>query len=228
MLLDEVSIWICSFQKNGNRGWKVWFYPFIVGLSGLPDRHADFGTHLYSYGDLCYQYTANTTQDYASCHWYPGSIPSVVYGVWGLLVIVPLSPVLGPWLGIKPWVTAYLQVLCARYHDHPLFSISLWEFLYTGRTERSRIIIGTTEWQPSNMYLWKKLFPYHRCIGFVWQAFGRHGVLMVVGNVVNCPTMCLTPDILYLPDWNNYGECCRSLMTRPWCSGVNLLRSRCS
>ena len=141
-------------------------------------------------------------------------IPSVVYGLWGILVIVPfISRYLGPWLGIK---TMGYSILAASFVLSimiiPFVLNILIEIFSSIPTELKEVTLslGATEWQTIKHVLVKKALPgIIAAFGFgLARAFGETmAVLMVVGNVVRLPKNIFDPGYT-LPALiaNNYGE----------------------
>ena len=141
-------------------------------------------------------------------------IPSVVYGLWGILVIVPfISRYLGPWLQVK---TMGYSILAASF----VLSIMIIPFVLNILIEIFRSIptelkeatlsLGATQWQTVKHVLIKKALPgIIAAFGFgLARAFGETmAVLMVVGNVVRLPESMFDPGYT-LPALiaNNYGE----------------------
>ncbi len=141
-------------------------------------------------------------------------IPSVVYGLWGILVIVPfISRYLGPWLGIQ---TMGYSILAASF----VLSIMIIPFVLNILIEIFRAIptelkeaalsLGATQWQTIKHVLLRKALPgIIAAFGFgLARAFGETmAVLMVVGNVVRLPKSVFDPGYT-LPALiaNNYGE----------------------
>ena len=141
-------------------------------------------------------------------------IPSVVYGLWGILVIVPfISRYLGPLMGVK---TMGYSILAASF----VLSIMIIPFVLNILIEIFKAIpmelkeatlsLGATEWQTIKHVLLKKALPgIIAAFGFgLARAFGETmAVLMVVGNVVRLPKSLFDPGYT-LPALiaNNYGE----------------------
>lgn len=141
-------------------------------------------------------------------------IPSVVYGLWGILVIVPfISKYLGPLFEVK---TMGYSILAAAF----VLSIMIIPFILNILIEIFRAIptelkeaalsLGATEWQVIKHVLLKKALPgIIAAFGFgLARAFGETmAVLMVVGNVVRMPKSVFDPGYT-LPALiaNNYGE----------------------
>ena len=141
-------------------------------------------------------------------------IPSVVYGVWGILVIVPfISRYLGPWFGVQ---TMGYSILAGAF----VLSIMIIPFILNIMIEIFRAIptelkeatlsLGTTKWQMVKHVLLRKALPgIIASVGFgLARAFGETmAVLMVVGNVIKVPHSVFDPGYT-LPALiaNNYGE----------------------
>ena len=141
-------------------------------------------------------------------------IPSVVYGVWGILVIVPfIAQYLGPLFGVK---TLGYSILAAAF----VLSIMIIPFILNILIEIFRTIplelkeaslsLGATQWETIKHVLIKKALPgIIAALGFgLARAFGETmAVLMVVGNVVRLPKSVFDPGYT-LPALiaNNYGE----------------------
>jgi phosphate transport system permease protein len=195
---------------------KFGFYPFIVGsvwvtlLAILISAPICLLTAIY-----VTQYTKRTLLRVM----HPAidilaGIPSVVFGLWGILVIVPfISRYLGPFLGVK---TMGYSILAAAF----VLSIMIIPFILNILIEIFRTIpeelkeaslsLGATRWQTIKHVLIKKALPgIIAALGFgLARAFGETmAVLMVVGNVVRVPRSVFDPGYT-LPALiaNNYGE----------------------
>lgn len=153
------------------------------------------------------------------------AIPSVVYGVWGLLAIVPFvqqaaSPLLNQLLGFIPLFHSHnptgFSVLAAglvlAVMVTPVIIAVTYEVLQTvpqGLREAS-LAMGATRWQTIKHAVLPKALPgviAAIVLGFS-RAFGETiAVMMVVGNVTQSPTSILDP-AYPLPALiaNNYGE----------------------
>lgn len=119
-------------------------------------------------------------------------IPSVVYGVWGVLVIVPfISGHVAPFFGNSS--TGYsllaggivLAVMCIPYMLNML--IEVFHTIPTGMKEAS-LAMGATQWEMVKHVIIKKGFPgIISAFGLgIAKAFGETiAVLMVVGNTLN-------------------------------------------
>jgi phosphate transport system permease protein len=153
------------------------------------------------------------------------AIPSVVYGVWGLLAIVPFvqqtaSPLLNQLLGFIPLFHSHnptgFSVLAAglvlAVMVTPVVVAVTYEVLQTvpqGLREAS-LAMGATRWQTIKHAVLPKALPgviAAIVLGFS-RAFGETiAVMMVVGNVTQSPTSIFDP-AYPLPALiaNNYGE----------------------
>ncbi len=141
-------------------------------------------------------------------------IPSVVYGVWGILVIVPLiSRYIGPFFGKE--ISGYsiiagaivLSVMIIPFILNIL--IEVFKTIPHELTEAS-LSLGASKWQTTKFVLVRKAFPgIVSAFGLgLSRAFGETmAVLMVVGNVAKIPEGIFQPGYP-LPALiaNNYGE----------------------
>jgi len=141
-------------------------------------------------------------------------IPSVIYGVWGVLVIVPwVAEHVGPLFGKQ--ITGYSIMsggIVLAVMIIPFILNILIEVFRTIPEELTEVTLslGATRWMVIKHVLLRKAFP-----GIVSafslglsRAFGETiAVLMVVGNVTRIPTGALQPGYP-LPALiaNNYGE----------------------
>ena len=153
------------------------------------------------------------------------AIPSVIYGVWGLLAIVPFvqhnaAPALNQWLGFIPLFqsanpTGYSVLAAAlvlAVMVTPVIIAVTYEVLQTvpqGLREAS-LAVGATRWQTIKHAVMPKAMPgviAAIVLGFS-RAFGETiAVMMVVGNVAQTPRSIFDP-AYPLPALiaNNYGE----------------------
>jgi phosphate transport system permease protein len=141
-------------------------------------------------------------------------IPSVVYGLWGVLVIVPfISSQVGPLFGAK---TMGYSILAGAF----VLSIMIVPFILNILIEifnsipvelkEASLSLGATQWQTIKSVLMRKASAgIIAAFGFgLARAFGETmAVLMVVGNVVRLPKSVFDPGYT-LPALiaNNYGE----------------------
>jgi phosphate transport system permease protein len=152
-------------------------------------------------------------------------IPSVVYGVWGVVTIVPLvqkvlAPAAGRWLGFIPLFATHnptgFSVLAGSIvlavMVVPVIIAVSYEVMQTvpdGLREAS-LAIGATRWQTVKHAVLPKALPGIMAgvvLGFS-RAFGETmAVLMVVGNVPKAPNSIFDPAYpLTALIANNYGE----------------------
>jgi phosphate transport system permease protein len=140
-------------------------------------------------------------------------IPSVVYGVWGILVIVPAVSGLAPFFGTTS--SGYsllagsivLAVMCIPYILNML--IEVFNTIPVGMKEAS-LSLGATKWEMVKHVIIKKGFPgIISAFGLgIAKAFGETiAVLMVVGNTLDISFSPFKPGYP-LPALiaNNYGE----------------------
>lgn len=141
-------------------------------------------------------------------------LPSVVYGVWGILVVVPwISDVLAP--HFVEYSTGYSMLaagIVLGIMILPLL-ISLFVELFSSVSVELReasLALGATRWQTTKYVLVKKTFP--GIVAAVTLAISRAmgetiAVLMVCGNIVQLPGS-LFDGCYPLPALiaNNYGE----------------------
>lgn len=141
-------------------------------------------------------------------------IPSVVYGMWGILVIVPfVGEVLAPWLGYKSSGYSILSggvvlaVMCIPYMLNML--IENFQTVPVGLKEAA-LSLGATHWESIKHVIVKKGRPgIISAFGLgLAKAFGETlAVMMVVGNMVKLSANPLgagypLPALIA----NNYGE----------------------
>lgn len=141
-------------------------------------------------------------------------IPSVIFGVWGILVIVPfISDYVAPFLGKQSSgysILAGATVLAVMIIPFILnILIDVFKTVPDELKEAS-LSLGATQWQTIKLVLVKKAFPgIISAFGLgVSRAFGETiAVLMVVGNVTTIPKGLFQPGYP-LPALiaNNYGE----------------------
>lgn len=141
-------------------------------------------------------------------------IPSVVYGVWGILVIVPLvSGHIAPFFGVSSSGYSLLSggivlaVMCIPYMLNML--IEVFHTIPVGMKEAS-LALGATRWEMVKHVIIRKGFPgIISAFGLgIAKAFGETiAVLMVVGNTLNITISPFKPGYP-LPALiaNNYGE----------------------
>jgi phosphate transport system permease protein len=152
------------------------------------------------------------------------AIPSVVYGVWALVVIVPFVGQLGPAisgaLGFIPLLrsgnpTGYSVLaggIVLAVMVSPVISAITYEVLQAvpGGLREASLSLGSTRWQTIKHVVLRKAAPGVLAaivLGFS-RAFGETmAVLMVVGNVAKPPRSLFDPAYpLTALIANNYGE----------------------
>ena len=140
-------------------------------------------------------------------------IPSVVYGVFGILAVVPLVRELSQKIGISTTGYSVLAggVVLAIMVFPIIISVSaevINSVPYEAR--ESSLALGATQWQTVKKVVLKKAFPgiVAATILGVSRAFGETmAVLMVVGNVVKVPHSIFDEAYpLTALIANNYGE----------------------
>jgi phosphate transport system permease protein len=141
-------------------------------------------------------------------------IPSILFGLWGVLVIVPLvRDHIAPFWGVS--TTGYCVLsggLVLSIMVLPII-ISLTDELFRTvplDTRRASFALGATKWQTIKYVLIRKTYPglFAAVILGFSRAFGETmAVLMVVGNVAQVPGSVFDP-AYPLPALiaNNYGE----------------------
>jgi len=141
-------------------------------------------------------------------------IPSVIFGVWGILLIVPMvSKYLAPLFGIETsGYTIFAGALVLAVMITPFILNILIDVLKTIPDEltEASLSLGASKWQTIKKVLLRKAFPgIVSAFGLgVSRAFGETiAVLMVVGNVTRIPDGIFQPGYP-LPALiaNNYGE----------------------
>lgn len=216
-LLHDYSVFDLIFSKTWKpASGKFGFYPFILGSIWVTLLAMLFTAPVCL---LTAIYVTQYTRKIVLRIMHPAidilaGIPSVVYGLWGILVIVPfISKYLGPLFGIK---TMGYSILAAAF----VLSIMIIPFILNILIEIFRSIpmelkeaalsLGATQWQTIKQVILKKALPgIIAAFGFgLARAFGETmAVLMVVGNVVKLPGNIFDPGYT-LPALiaNNYGE----------------------
>jgi phosphate transport system permease protein len=141
-------------------------------------------------------------------------IPSVVYGVWGVLMIVPfVGKVLAPVFGASSSGYSVLAagIVLAVMVFPTIIHVSLEVFASVPRDLReASLSLGATRWETVKHVVLRKGLPgiVAAVVLGVSRAFGETmAVLMVVGNVARSPRSVFDPGYT-LPALlaNNYGE----------------------
>ena len=192
------------------------FFPFIMGTLWVT------GVAVAIAIPLCIL-TAIYLSEYASAYvreWTKplidllAGIPSVIYGIWGVLVIVPLiKDYVAPFFG--RFSTGYCVlaggVVLAIMVFPVIIHVSL-EVLASVSSEmrEASLALGATQWQTIKYVVVRKALPglVAAIVLGLSRAFGETmAVLMVAGNVARVPSSVLDP-AYPLPALiaNNYGE----------------------
>ncbi|HMX03874.1 MAG TPA: phosphate ABC transporter permease subunit PstC [Chitinophagales bacterium] len=144
-----------------------------------------------------------------------GGIPSVIYGIWGVLLIVPfVRDDFSAWLGVDS-VSGYSILsggVVLAVMVFPVVVQIVYEVLKTVPHElrEATLSLGATKWETIKKVVIKRASPgiIAACILGFSRAFGETiAVLMVVGNVVQIPKGIFDegypiPALIA----NNYGE----------------------
>ncbi len=141
-------------------------------------------------------------------------IPSIVYGVWGVLVIVPLiKDHIAPFFGT--FSTGYSVLAGGIVLAIMVFPIIIHVSVEVFRSvpyeiKEASLALGATKWQTVKHVIIRKALPgvIAAIVLGLSRAFGETmAVLMVVGNVARVPSSVLDP-AYPLPALiaNNYGE----------------------
>ena len=141
-------------------------------------------------------------------------LPSVVYGVWGVLLVVPfVSGVLAPLAGVYSSGYSILAggIVLAVMSFPTIIHVTLEVFTAVPRSLRdASLSLGATKWETTRRVVLRKGAPgilAAAVLGFS-RAFGETmALLMVVGNVPAVPRSLFDPGYP-LPALiaNNYGE----------------------
>lgn len=142
------------------------------------------------------------------------ALPSVVYGSWGVIVIVPLiSLKIAPFFGMSsPGYSLLAGSLVLAIMIIPIILNILLEVFRCIPQEltESALSLGATRWQVVKKVILRKAYPgiFSAVTLGVSRAFGETiAVLMVIGNVIKIPDNLLQP-AYPLPSLiaNNFGE----------------------
>jgi phosphate transport system permease protein len=153
------------------------------------------------------------------------SIPSVIFGVWGVLAIVPflervVSPILGHYLGFIPLFRADNPTGYCVLAGGLVLAVMIFPIIIAVTEEVIRAVpqglreaslaLGATRWQTVKHVVMRRATPgvvAAVVLGFS-RAFGETmAVLMVVGNVPKAPSSIFDPAYpLTALIANNYGE----------------------
>ncbi|MFO7615495.1 MAG: phosphate ABC transporter permease subunit PstC [Bacteroidales bacterium] len=217
LLLEEKSLWDLLFSSDwrplsGNFG----FLSFAISSLWVT------ALSLLIAGPICLLTAIHLTQ-YAK-KWvlqimHPvidilAGIPSVIFGVWGILVIVPfISRYVAPVFGIETSGYTILSgsIVLAVMIIPFILNIMIDVFkMIPDELKEASLSLGASKWQTIKLVLVRKAFPgIVSAFGLgISRAFGETiAVLMVVGNVAKIPTGIFQagyplPALIA----NNYGE----------------------
>jgi phosphate transport system permease protein len=152
-------------------------------------------------------------------------IPSVVYGVWGMLTVVPLvgryvAPALDRWLGVIPLFRADNPTGYGLLAGGVVLAVMVFPTIIAVAEEVIRAVpqglreaslaLGATRWQTIRSVVLRRAWPgvIAAVVLGLSRAFGETmAVLMVVGNVPQVPRSIFDPAYpLTALIANNYGE----------------------
>lgn len=191
------------------------FYPFIIGTLEVTTIAMILAVpvcllsaiYLSEYAHHRFRELARVTIDIMA------AIPSVIYGLWGVIVVVPFVRALGKVLDTPTTGYSLLAggIILAIMVSPIIISVSV-EVLRTVpiQARETALALGTTKWEAiKHVVLRSALHGILSAIvlGFA-RAFGETiAVLMIVGNVPKVPTSIFGP-AYPLPALlaNNYGE----------------------
>jgi len=152
-------------------------------------------------------------------------IPSVIYGIWGVLTIVPfiqhtLMPAVNGWLGFSPLFRATNPTGYGVLAGGIVLAVMVFPIIIAVAEEVIRTVplglreaswaLGASKWETTSRVVLRKSFPGVMAavlLGFS-RAFGETmAVLMVVGNVAQVPRSIFDPAYpLTALIANSYGE----------------------
>lgn len=216
-ILHEKSLWdlLCTSRWKPMRG-DFGFLPFIMGTLWVTLIAIVWTLPVALFTAV---FLTENSRSWVKKVVFPAldilaGLPSVVYGVWGILVVVPwISEWLAPFF--VEYSTGYSTLaagIVLGIMILPLL-ISLFVELFSSVPHELReasLSLGATRWQTTKFVLLKKTFP--GIVASVTLAISRAmgetiAVLMVCGNIVQLPTS-LFDGCYPLPALlaNNYGE----------------------
>lgn len=216
-ILDQQSVW----NLLGGESWRplkgeFGFYPFIMGTLWVTGIAIIFSLPLCLLAAI---YLSEYAHPYVKKIVLPmidvlAGIPPVVYGVWGILVVVPfISETLAPhFVEFSTGYSVLAGGIVLAIMIIPLMIsvfIEMFDALPAGLREAS-LSLGATNWQTIKKVVLRKSFPglAAAVVLAISRAFGETiAVLMVCGNVSEVPKSAFDP-AYPLPALiaNNYGE----------------------
>jgi len=213
--LKPLGALLFSGSWNPLRG-EFGFYPFIVGTLWVVGVATVIAVpismltaiYLAEYADSRVKAVVNPFIDLLA------GIPSVVYGVWGVLVIVPfVSNHIAPWFGTfsSGYCVLSAGIVLAVMIFPVIINVIIEVLNMVPREVReASLSLGATKWQTVKSVVLRRAMPgviAANVLG-ISRAFGETmAVLMVAGNVAVIPKSMLDP-AYPLPALiaNNYGE----------------------
>lgn len=216
-ILDQQSMWdLLTGESWRPLKGEFGFFPFIMGTLWVT------GMAILISWPLCLLsaiYLSEYAHPYIKKIVYPmidvlAGIPPVVYGVWGILVVVPfISETLAPhFVEFSTGYSILAGGIVLAIMIIPLMIsvfIEIFDALPSGLREAS-LSLGATNWQTIKKVVLRKSFPglAAAVVLAISRAFGETiAVLMVCGNVSEVPNSVFDP-AYPLPALiaNNYGE----------------------
>lgn len=216
-ILHEKSLWdlLCTSKWKPMRG-DFGFLPFIMGTLWVTGIAIVWTLPVSLFTAI---FLTENSRSWVKKVVFPAldilaGLPSVVYGVWGILVVVPwISDSLAP--HFVEYSTGYSMLaagIVLGIMILPLL-ISLFVELFSSVAQEYRdasLSLGATRWQTTKFVLLRKTFPgiMASVTLAVSRAMGETiAVLMVCGNIVQLPDS-LFDGCYPLPALiaNNYGE----------------------
>lgn len=216
-ILEQQSIWALLTGEN----WKplkgeFGFFPFIMGTLWVTGLAVIISLPLCLLATI---YLSEYAHPYVKKVVFPmidvlAGIPPVVYGVWGILVVVPfISVSLAP--HFVEFSTGYSIIAGGIVLAIMIIPLMISVFLeifdaLPGGLREASLSLGATNWQTIKKVVLRKSFPglAAAVVLAISRAFGETiAVLMVCGNVSEVPKSIFDP-AYPLPALiaNNYGE----------------------
>ena len=217
MILQEHSLWtlLSTSQWKPLRG-DFGFLPFIIGTLSVTALSIVIALPISL---LTATFLTEKARPWVKKTVYPvldilAGIPSVVYGVWGTLIIVPwIADKLGPrFVEYTSGYTVLASGIVLGVMIIPLL-VSLFVEIFSTVPKDYRdaaASLGATRWQITSRVILRKALPgiIAAVVLAISKAFGETiAVLMVCGNVAEIPHSLFDP-CYPLPALiaNNYGE----------------------
>lgn len=216
-ILDQHSMWnLLTGESWRPLKGEFGFYPFIMGTLWVTGIAIIISLPLCLLSAI---YLSEYAHPYIKRIVYPmidvlAGIPPVVYGVWGILVVVPfISNTLAPhFVEFSTGYSVLAGGIVLGIMIIPLMIsifIEIFDALPSGLREAS-LSLGATNWQTIKKVVLRKSFPglAAAVVLAISRAFGETiAVLMVCGNVSEVPKSVFDP-AYPLPALlaNNYGE----------------------